>query len=287
LFADEKSSCGLIRISGIMAFTASLVLFGVYSAKSDLWQQWQPSLAPKVDSALRRAPIAEAPAGSDVDVQAAANYTGRYIFVDLGANRADSLWVFLRRPGSKFVFNFSTPDDGRQPEDAEIFLFEANPLFNMDLVNAREKCAKEGINVQVYPARPVHTEDSVVDFYVDDKNWNVDFWASSMNPESDGVRDNFHKMRLTGVNMANFLLERFLPEDFVVVKMDIESTEYQLIPHLAAHSVGHIIDYMYVEWHDWFGSVSNESRVDAAAAKTALEAMGTIFPDYNSPAKRL
>lgn len=69
-----------------------------------------------------------------------------------------------------------------------------------------------------------HVGMQVVDFYVDDKNWNVDFWASSMNPESDGVRDNFHKMRLTGVNMANFLLERFLPEDFVVVKMDIEST---------------------------------------------------------------
>lgn len=51
--------------------------------------------------------------------------------------------------------------------------------------------------------------------------------------------------------------------------------------------MGHIIDYMYVEWHDWFGSVSNESRAEAAAAKTALEGMGTIFPAYNSPAKRL
>lgn len=63
----------------------------------------------------------------------------------------------------------------------------------------------------------------VVDFYVDTFNANVDFWASSMNPASDGEKANFHKTRLTAVNLATFLLTNFLPEDFVVIKMDIES----------------------------------------------------------------
>lgn len=34
----------------------------------------------------------------------------RYIFVDLGANRADSLEAFLQHPGAKFEYDFPKPD---------------------------------------------------------------------------------------------------------------------------------------------------------------------------------
>ena len=56
----------------------------------------------------------------------AADVKGRYIFVDLGANRADTLRVFLQWPNSKFNYTFAAPPDGRSPDQAEIFLFEAN-----------------------------------------------------------------------------------------------------------------------------------------------------------------
>lgn len=35
------------------------------------------------------------------------------------------------------------------------------PLFNLDLVRAKEDCAKQGITVHVYPSQIVHTEDTV------------------------------------------------------------------------------------------------------------------------------
>lgn len=54
------------------------------------------------------------------------SHTGRYIFIDLGANKADTLKVFLGYPDAKFNFDFVTPPDERSPRDAEIFLFEAN-----------------------------------------------------------------------------------------------------------------------------------------------------------------
>lgn len=57
---------------------------------------------------------------------AVTNYTGRYVFVDLGANRADTLKVFLGQPDAKFNYTFAAPPDGRLPWNAEIFLFEAN-----------------------------------------------------------------------------------------------------------------------------------------------------------------
>ena len=148
--------------------------------------------------------------GADIvtGVPLPANYTGRYAFVDLGANRADTLWVFLGRPGSKFTFNFSTPNDGRSHEEAEIFLFEANvgllhcayaavlmclsahtdpiclsglelfgssavkqrepltcacmqPLFNMDLVRARQWGLRRGMDIKIFPSHIVHTADTV------------------------------------------------------------------------------------------------------------------------------
>lgn len=147
--------------------------------------------------------------GTDIitGVPVPTNYTGRYAFIDLGANRADTLWVFLGRPGSKFTFNFSTPNDGRSHEDAEIFLFEANvgrlhrahttvlmslsahtdprclsdlefliictanvsllrvqPLFNMDLVRARQWGLRRGMDIQIFPSHIVHTADTVRPF---------------------------------------------------------------------------------------------------------------------------
>lgn len=38
------------------------------------------------------------------------NKKPRYIFVDLGANSADSLEVFLKHEGAKFEYDFPCPD---------------------------------------------------------------------------------------------------------------------------------------------------------------------------------
>ena len=66
------------------------------------------------------------------------NYTGRYVFVDLGANRADTLKVFLGQPDAKFNYTFAAPPDGRFPWNAEIFLFEANVrLLSMSVRSTR------------------------------------------------------------------------------------------------------------------------------------------------------
>lgn len=72
-------------------------------------------------------PPIRATSATDTDtVVASKNYTGRYIFIDLGANKADTLKVFLGYSDAKFNFDFATPPDERSPHDAEIFLFEAN-----------------------------------------------------------------------------------------------------------------------------------------------------------------
>jgi hypothetical protein len=49
------------------------------------------------------------------------SYSPRYIFVDLGANGADSLEAFLQNEGSKFQFNFPRPSWAEHNQAGELF----------------------------------------------------------------------------------------------------------------------------------------------------------------------
>jgi hypothetical protein len=74
----------------------------------------------------------------------------------------------------------------------------------------------------------------------------------------------------------------FLPRDFVVVKMDIEGSEYEIVPHMAEMSVWTVVDHLLVEWH---GSVPDNPEFSDAIAKAAegkLKAEGVNMPSYDS-----
>jgi len=52
-----------------------------------------------------------------------------------------------------------------------------------------------------------------------------------------------------GIDVADFLRRTVTEDDFVVLKMDIEGTEYDVIPHLINEGVAPLIDEMFVEVH--------------------------------------
>ncbi len=113
----------VVGIAGILLLGALLVC-----AKSH-WGAHAPKLLAHISpsmtaaGAYRPAEMSDSAAANT----AVAKHIGRYIFLDLGANKADTLKVFLGYPDAKFNFSFATPpNDTRGPQDAEIFLFEAN-----------------------------------------------------------------------------------------------------------------------------------------------------------------
>lgn len=69
-----------------------------------------------------------------------------------------------------------------------------------------------------------------MDFYVDNVTSVHDFWGSSVQPSHE-ARNRYPKVLLTAVNLANFLLTRFVPDDYVVVKMDIEAAGAGCLSH--------------------------------------------------------
>ena len=65
--------------------------------------------------------------------------------------------------------------------------------------------------------------------------------ASSHNLVQDGTRP--------AIDIADWLRRTVRPDDFVVVKMDIEGAEYDVVPHLLREKVADLIDELFLEVH--------------------------------------
>ena len=210
----------------------------------------------------------------------------RFIFIDLGANRADSLRVFLKEPDTKFQFDFPKPPLPCAYSDAEIYLFEANPVFNVDLVRAKQEFMIErnppaAKKIDLFTSTIVWIEDTTMSFYLDEVTVEHDFWASSVkNTPSDVIKSGYKSVNLTAIDIANFITKNFLPNDFVVVKMDIEGAEWDVVPHMIKMNAGINIDYLLVEWH-WH-LATEEQKNQLNQTMTALLKQGTQVPAYDS-----
>ena len=227
----------------------------------------------------------------------------RYIFIDLGANGADSLEVFLQHEESKFQYDFPRPEWATHDKAGEyrssngeyliishlfldIYLFEANPVFNPALVRAKEMYGALGINVNIFPSTVVDVKDGTRTFFLDTVNTDQDFWGSSIYAtHPDAVRSNSNGTVLTSINFSRWLLMNTLPRDFVVIKMDVEGAEYELIPHMVEMGAWIVIDHLFIEWHASKGIEVPEEDIDrASAAAEKLKAEGVNLPSYDSAA---
>lgn len=174
--------------------------------------------------------------------------------------------------------------------DLEIYLFEANPHFNVALLRARERYAEVGVNVEIYPSTVADIKDGTRIFYLDTVNTDHDFWGSSVYASHpDAVSSNANGTELTAINLSRWLLMHTLPRDFVVMKMDIEGSEYEIVPHMAEMGVSEVLDYLLVEWHPYILDNGGLSEDEATfryerkeAAEKKLKAEGVKMPHYDS-----
>lgn len=236
-------------------------------------------------------------------------HKARYIFVDLGANRADSLEAFLKHKDAKFTYDFPRPDWATHNQAGEyldrtllrmrtelsprsdlnffteIYLFEANPYFNTALVEAKERYDALRIKVNIFPSTVVDVKDGTRTFFLDSVNTDNDFWGSSTHANHpDAVASNSNGTELSAINISRWLLMNTLPRDFVVVKMDIEGAEYEVIPHMAEMSVWTVVDHLFVEWHPGVLEDKAYSEERVKVAQEVLIARGVNMPSYDSAA---
>jgi len=204
----------------------------------------------------------------------------RYIFLDFGANNGDSSRTFLKEHNPMFTYDFPRPE-GIRYDEAEIYLFEANPRFNENLLKAKADYTNKypKLKTFIYPMTAVYVEDTVLNFYIDDATAQ----GSSLSSDHRSVVGK-QGVPTTCVDVGKFILKNFLPQDFVVVKVDIEGAEYDIIPHLYKTKAYLNIDYLLVEYHDFAFPPGTRDQKDreVKAALAEMEKFGVKHPDYKS-----
>lgn len=141
----------------------------------------------------------------------------------------------------------------------------------------KQKYSLQGVKVEIFPSTLVGVKNGLGTFTLDAKERDHHGSAPS---EDNGPGAHPRMMTdLTVINFSQWLLMNVLPQDFVVVKMNIKGAEYEVVPHMAEMSLWSVVDHLLVDWHSFnIGGATLEEtqhRDDRAAAALAkLEAEG-------------
>lgn len=193
------------------------------------------------------------------------------IFIDLGAASGNTFHAFLD--------NKYGPLEGCS-NGWQAILVEANPRFDAPLKNIQ--AAFPGL-VEADASTAAYACEGFTSFYLDTVNHDHDYWGSSMAPTHPDVqKSGQQKVTVPTLNLNKILMQETIPEDWVIVKMDIEGAEFDVLPCLAQSPAASLVDRLFLEEHspDW--GLNGTTRHDLDLAKAALKAKGVDIPPYFS-----
>jgi FkbM family methyltransferase len=131
----------------------------------------------------------------------------------------------------------------------DVYLFEANPIFDENLIELKKQLENNGQNVFLYNSTASWVYDGFIEFYLDTINLKNNFYGSSLEfNHPDVIKSGVKKIRVPCKNVAT-ILKKYSQSDFIVVKIDIEGSEYEMLVHLLKENVLNLIDLMPIEYH--------------------------------------
>ena len=178
------------------------------------------------------------------------NTIRRHVFLDLGTNNGDSVKFFVDKAeksndGYKFLQGYGALDNKKW----EIYAVEANPYFNKVLADVKVYCEKLGHTFNLLTTTAAWTKNEKLVFYLDTVNVNVSFWGSSLiKNHPDVVNSGYKNVTVDGIDISD-ILKKYTSDDEIVLKMDIEGTEYDLLLHLIKEGSLHLVDLIAIEFH--------------------------------------
>lgn len=195
------------------------------------------------------------------------------IFIDLGAADGNTFAKFTQNGYGPI---HDCPNGGKW----EAFLVEANPQFTPALNALQENFVGQ---VHSYAEHAAFSCEGTTSFFIDmDKAHNQ--WGSSLMKDApDAKKSGNVKVTVPMLNVAKLIAENVRPDDWVMLKVDIEGAEYDVMPCLAQFKDAGMIDRIYLEEHWWFSSVTPARKQAIAEAKKQLTAMHVDIPVYYSP----
>lgn len=203
-------------------------------------------------------------------------FDSKCLFIDLGAANGNTFEDFLN---NRYVETAYCPLG-----HWEAVLVEANPRFDTALRSIAAKYQESSARVQVMPSTAAFMCEAEASFFLDTVNQNHSYWGSSLSSRHPDVqKSGLKKVRVPTLNLNQLIVERAIPADYVILKLDVEGAEYDILPCLAKSSAASLVDVVYVEVHQPSLSLTGTTPAAFEASLVALKAKGVDIPDYSSP----
>jgi FkbM family methyltransferase len=198
--------------------------------------------------------------------------TPKCIFIDLGAADGNTFHDFIM---NKYGPVANCPSYG----EWEAFLVEANPHFDQPLKLLEQTYPGQ---VHALTSTAAFTCQGTTSFFID-QDPTHNHWGSSMSASAPDAKAGQVKVTVPTTNVIQLIAQNVMPQDWVMLKVDVEGAEYDLVPCLAQFQEAGLIDRMYLEEHWWFKVDSATTPAQMAYAKAKLQSMNVDIPQYYSP----
>ncbi|MBL18268.1 MAG: hypothetical protein CMC82_00355 [Flavobacteriaceae bacterium] len=157
----------------------------------------------------------------------------RKIFLDCGANDGCSVRKFKKIK--------------KDHQEFEMFSFEPNEVFERDILETGTQLIKKAVWI----------EDGQVDFHVVTVTRYGDetrkTGASTLNTEKSEWNKRVHKEvkveKVESIDFSNWVLSNFSKEDYIVLKMDIEGSEYEVLDKMIDDGSIYYVNELWIEFH--------------------------------------
>lgn len=172
----------------------------------------------------------------------------RHVFFDLGTNNGDSVKYFIDeavRSEKDVLKGYGYLNQ----VSWEIYAIEANPYFNGMLSDVKKYSENRGHTFNLLTETAAWVKNEKLVFYLDTINVKHNFWGSSLSKlHPDVVNSGYKNVTVQGVDVSE-LLKKYNSNDEIIMKIDIEGTEFDLLLHLIKEGTLHLVDIIAIEFH--------------------------------------
>ena len=154
------------------------------------------------------------------------NSKRRKIFIDCGYWTGSSTEFFIR--------NY------KESEDFEIFGFECNGEIKTNLC--------EGLRDIVLLKKAVWISDGEVDLFIG-RDENESRGSSLFKDKITGDIDRENPVSVSCIDFSRWIIDNFDKDDFIVCKMNIEGSEYDVLNKMASDGSLDYINLFFMGWH--------------------------------------
>lgn len=139
-------------------------------------------------------------------------------------------------------------------KDINIYMFECNSnhIKTLKKLQEKDKRIKEVYNEAIW------IKDEIRPFYISIDKWND--LGCTLKPEKQEKLDREHPINVKCIDFSTYL-EQF-KDNYVILKLDIEGSEYEVLNHLIETGNIKYINELYIEFHDSFFNIDSKPLKD-------------------------